>query len=203
MNLSLCVCIIQLMCISKSGRGWMRMRYFLAALPLFAAGTGWCADTSGTPDPLLDLFIQKGYVTQQEAAKVKAEADRLRTNELANASMPAPQWKINPGIKNMEIFGDVRLRYEDRSANDPTGGNIDYQRMRYAVRFGLRGSLLDDFYYGYSPGHISKSPLAFCHVRDFFRQRLSRALRQIHRRHQYRPGLHRLASAGLGGYHTR
>ncbi len=124
------------------------MRHLLALLPLVAAGNAWCADTAETPDPLLDLFIQKGYVTQQEAAKVKAEAEQMRTNELANTAMPAPQWKTNPAFKNIEIFGDVRLRYENRSANDPTGGNIDYQRMRYAVRFGLRGSLLDDFYYG-------------------------------------------------------
>ena len=124
----------------------MRVRHWLAVLPLVAAGQGWCADTAETPDPLMDLFIQKGYVTQQEAAKVKAEADRMRTNELTNASLPAPG--RSPGFKSIEIFGDVRLRYEDRSANDPTGGNIDYQRMRYAVRFGLRGGLPGDVYYG-------------------------------------------------------
>src|SRR5208282_784001 len=30
----------------------------------------------------------------------------------------------------------------------PKGGNIDLRRMRYSVRVGLRGEVLDDFYYG-------------------------------------------------------
>ena len=48
----------------------------------------------------------------------------------------------------MQLFGDVRLRYEDRSALDPAGNRIDLQRFRYAVRVGLQGDLFDQFYYG-------------------------------------------------------
>jgi len=107
-----------------------------------------CANPSDADDPLLDLFIQKGFVTRQEAEKVKAEAEAMRTNELTNASSPPSQWKISKGIKNVELFGDIRLRYEDRSAEDSAGNNIDLQRFRYAVRLGLRGEVFDDFYYG-------------------------------------------------------
>jgi Putative porin len=117
-------------------------------LVVSAASRGWCADAPDSHDPLLDLFIKKGFVTQQEAEKVKAEADYNRTNGLAG-SMPMPsKWKISDGVKSVELFGDVRLRYESRSAEDPSGGHIDLDRLRYSVRLGLRGDAFDDFYYG-------------------------------------------------------
>jgi len=47
------------------------------------------------------------------------------------------------------LFGDLRGRYEDREAKDPTGGRIDLQRMRFALRLGLRGEADDNFYYGF------------------------------------------------------
>ena len=124
------------------------MKNFLIAASVLMAGSGWAAEADTTSDPLMNLFIEKGYVTQQEAAKVKAEAERLRTNELAAAALPVSRWKIDPGVKNMELFGDVRLRYEGRKATDPAGGSIELNRLRYAVRFGLRGEAFDDFYYG-------------------------------------------------------
>ena len=98
------------------------------------------------PDPLLDLFVKKGFVTQDEADKVKAEADAMRTNEIAQ--LPASKWKINNAIKGVELFGDLRLRYENRYATDPGGGSVELNRLRYAVRLGLRGDIYDNFYYG-------------------------------------------------------
>ncbi len=92
-------------------------------------------------------MIQKGMVTQEEAQKVRAEADALRTNELATAMPPIPKWKISDAIKNIELFGDARLRYEHRQANVPDG-RIELDRGRYALRLGLRGDAFDDFYYG-------------------------------------------------------
>jgi Putative porin len=109
---------------------------------------GWCSDSTNTTDPLLDLFIKKGFVTQQEAEQVEAEAAFNRTNQFANVPAPSSQWKITKGIQKVELFGDVRLRYEDRYAADPFGNSIDLQRWRYSVRVGLRGEAFDDFYYG-------------------------------------------------------
>jgi hypothetical protein len=100
-------------------------------------------------DPILDLFVQKGFVTQQEADKVKAEAEALRTNEMQMPQMPESKWNIGKGFKNVELYGDVRLRYEDRKASDTAENGLELQRWRYAVRFGLRGDLFDDFYYGF------------------------------------------------------
>jgi hypothetical protein len=143
--------------IIKTNRRAAGLMGLTVMLGVFGAARAWGAETSdtsnsGSSDPLLDLFIKKGFVTKEEAEKVKAEADFNRTNGLANY-LPAPsKWKISDGIKNMELFGDIRVRYEDRSAEAPqigkTTGKIDLQRERYAVRLGLRGDAFDNFYYG-------------------------------------------------------
>jgi len=128
--------------------GWIKS--LLIILAGVVAGRSWGSDSpAASTDPLLNLFIEKGYVTQEEAAKVKAEAEQLSTNEAANVSMPASNWKVNAGVKNLELFGEAKLRYEDRSANDPGGNVIDQQRMRYALKFGLKGNLFDDFNFGF------------------------------------------------------
>jgi hypothetical protein len=88
-------------------------------------------------------------ITQDEAARVQSQVDALHTNSVGPAAAATDsRWKISPGFKDMEIFGEVRLRYEDRSASDPKGGNVDLNRLRYSVRLGLRGDLYDDYYYG-------------------------------------------------------
>jgi hypothetical protein len=112
--------------------------------PIFI-GKSFAADNSG--DPVLDLLLEKGIISDAEAAKVKAALAERGSN--APPQMPASKWLISKGVKDVELFGDVRLRYEDRNATDPTGGRIELNRLRYALRFGLRGDAFDDFYYGF------------------------------------------------------
>jgi hypothetical protein len=112
-------------------------------LALFALATAACAQSS---DPLLNLFIKKGYVTQDEADKVKAELEASRTN---NADVSLTKWKISNGVKTAELFGDIRLRFEDRQVQTLANGKVDLGRFRYALRLGLRGDLVDNFYYGF------------------------------------------------------
>ena len=162
---------------SGDGTGWQNARLGTQNPPALRAGTaqrtvpthqdgksllGWAlvcaiiglgsnpvkaADTTPTADPVLSLMLEKGMVTEAEAARVQAQVDARRTNQ--TAVFPESKWKISEGIKSIELFGDVRLRYEDRMANDPTGNSIHLQRERYALRFGLKGEALDDFYYGF------------------------------------------------------
>ena len=116
---------------------------------------------SSAPDPLLDLFVKKGFVTQQEAEQVEAEASSMRTNNAQEmATMPSSPWQISKAIKSVEFYGDARMRYEDRYAADPANNSIDLQRFRYSLRFGLRGDLFDDFYYGFrlDTGSNPRSP---------------------------------------------
>lgn len=74
----------------------------------------------------------------------------------------ADKWKLSTPITELEIFGDVRLRYENRSGQTDDdsplaaraagiAGHDDWQdreRERYRLRLGLRGTLLDDWFFG-------------------------------------------------------
>jgi hypothetical protein len=100
-------------------------------------------------DPLLDLMIQKGMITQEEAKKVQAEADAYRTNEIKHAmSSMSSKWDINKAVKKLELYGDVRVRYESREAITPIDDRMELDRFRYALRVGLRGDLFEDVYFG-------------------------------------------------------
>ncbi len=112
------------------------------------ASTNATAFNASAPDPVLSLLVEKGMITEQEAARAQAQADAMRTNEISELRESDSQWKISKAVKNIELLGDVRLRYEDRSSTAPTGGSIDLNRFRFAIRLGLRGEAFDDFYYG-------------------------------------------------------
>jgi Putative porin len=64
------------------------------------------------------------------------------------------KWKLFPAITELELFGDVRLRYEYRGGrlpgDDPNNPNDWYEkeRERYRLRLGLRGTVLDDWFFG-------------------------------------------------------
>jgi hypothetical protein len=74
----------------------------------------------------------------------------------------ADKWKLSTSISELEIYGDVRLRYQynggetkDRGPVAAPGAGIagtnDWQereRERYRLRLGLRGTLLDDWFFG-------------------------------------------------------
>src|SRR4029077_13257025 len=73
----------------------------------------------------------------------------------------ADKWKLSTSITEMELYGDLRLRYEYRGGRTddtpvaPPGpgvaGTHDWQgreRERYRLRLGLRGTLLDDWFFG-------------------------------------------------------
>ena len=73
----------------------------------------------------------------------------------------ADKWKLSTSITEMELYGDVRLRYAyngGRTDNTPVAppgpgiaGTNDWQereRERYRLRLGLRGTLLDDWFFG-------------------------------------------------------
>lgn len=68
--------------------------------------------------------------------------------EAQTNGVPVSKWKLNDAFKNIELFGDLRFRFEHREA-ETVGSESGYrERYRYSVRIGLRGDLYDDFYYG-------------------------------------------------------
>ncbi len=99
---------------------------------------------------LIDKLEQKGILTADEAKELRAETEAAQTN-LLNSALMASKWKLADSIKNMQLFGDLRFRYEYRSTENAPGASpetYDRERMRYALRFGIRGDLFDDFSYG-------------------------------------------------------
>ena len=114
----------------------------LTALATIAATTQAPGQSA---EALINKLIQKGVLTENEGKELLTETD---TN-LVSAS----KWRLSEAIKNVTLFGDVRFRYEYRGAdNAPNSGSKtdDYyrERFRYAARFGLKGDLYDNFYYG-------------------------------------------------------
>lgn len=125
----------------------LRLSSIIGALVFPAALLALHARCQDPSDPVLDLLLQKGIVTDAEVQKAKADAERIRTNLMVMPPIES-KWKINDAIKNIELFGDLRLRYEYRQATTPDSSRLELDRYRYAVRIGLRGDAFDDFYYG-------------------------------------------------------
>jgi len=107
------------------------------------------AGPQSTDDALINKLEQKGILTADEAKDLRSESAASDTN-LVN-SISASRLKLPDALKSMQLFGDVRFRYEYRSANNSIGaspGTYALERNRYAVRLGVRGDLFDDFNYG-------------------------------------------------------
>ena len=125
-------------------------RLTLAAAALFFALTG-------TPAPaqeagaLLDLLVKKHIINDQEAEEVRAELVK------ESASSAAGKWKLSSPITEIELYGDARLRYEYRGGElpdhfkfgqDNQNDWVERKRQRYRLRLGLRGTVLDDWFFG-------------------------------------------------------
>ena len=117
-------------------------------MSIAALGIALLTAAGQTPsaESLVNKLVQKGILTEAEAKELLSEG--TSTNAPA-----ASKWKLSDSIKSIGLYGDVRFRYEYRSADNApgsgaSGDTYERDRFRYAVRLGLRGDLFDDFYYG-------------------------------------------------------
>src|SRR5256714_8333827 len=62
---------------------------------------------------LLDLLVKKKLITDQEAEEVRGELTREA------ATTAAGKWKISAPINEIELYGDMRGRYEQRQGTTP------------------------------------------------------------------------------------
>ena len=102
-----------------------------------------------TADALINKLEQKGILSADEARDVRTESAASETNCVNQ--LPASKWKLADSIRSIGLYGDFRLRYEYRGVDNAVGTSPDTfyrERMRYALRAGLRGDLYDDFSYG-------------------------------------------------------
>ena len=100
-------------------------------------------------DFLANKLVEKGVLTVDEVRVLKAQSEAARTNQVSE--LPASKWKLADSIQSIGLYGDLRLRYEYRGVDNSAGASPDTfyrERMRYALRVGLRGDLYDDFSYG-------------------------------------------------------
>ena len=124
-----------------------KVAIFAGAAALMALTPQTQAQTS--VDNLLNKLEQKGILTPNEARDLRAESDEEATNQMNN--LPASKWKISDSIKSIQLFGDLRLRYEYRGVDNIPGAEratFYRERFRYALRIGIHGDLFDNFHYG-------------------------------------------------------
>ncbi|HJP97140.1 MAG TPA: putative porin, partial [Rhodanobacteraceae bacterium] len=81
-----------------------------------------------------------------QALKEATEAEQEQKSRTAAAA----SLKVPEVLKSMELYGDLRLRYENRIARaaSDTATSEERQRWRYAFRVGVRGDVNPDFFYG-------------------------------------------------------
>ena len=123
-----------------------RIVFVVMTVSLFFGAAAARAQDSGA---LLDLLVKKNLITDQEAEDVRADLVK------ENAATSAGKLKLSTPITEIELYGDTRVRYEVRSGQtgapdtiNPTGDTYQRNRMRYRLRIGLRGTVLDDWFFG-------------------------------------------------------
>ncbi len=87
---------------------------------------------------------------------------KLRGENRSAEKSAADKWKLIHVLTEMELYGDIRLRYQynggETNSTSPVtsphagvAGTNDWQereRERYRLRLGLRGTLMDDWFFG-------------------------------------------------------
>jgi hypothetical protein len=120
--------------------------FVVTAVSLLLSAAAARAQDSGA---LLDLLVKKGLITDQEAEDVRADLVK------ESASTSAGKLKLSTPVTELEIYGDARVRYEVRTAKtgepntlDSSSDSTQRNRARYRLRIGLRGTLVDDWFFG-------------------------------------------------------
>jgi hypothetical protein len=144
-----------------------------AGAALASAPSAYAQQANTTFDGLLEKLKDKGVLTQDEYDALKAareeEIQQQRVDRRARAlkeakaaeqdekekeaAAKATKFDVNPAIRSIQLFGDVRTRFESRTGRTDAVGATAAQeqgreRERYAVRLGIRGDLTDRWYYG-------------------------------------------------------
>jgi hypothetical protein len=134
----------------------MQLRRLIGALATLYTATFLSASPVHAQDTaLLDALVKKGVLSNQEAQDIEAQDEKEYNTTAASKII------LSSSIKNITFYGDLRLRYELRDGSTPagatgTGGALlthgdseDDNRWRYRLRFGVKGNLYDNFFFGF------------------------------------------------------
>ena len=160
-----------------------------AALCVALGGTVARAQDAGA---LLDLMVKKRLITDQEAEEVRSELVK------ESASTAAGKWKLSTPITEIELYGDVRLRYEYRGGRLPSNNRAISVRITQMIGMSAIvndiASALASVAHWLMIGFLGsdwKRVTTPLHERDF-RSGLSRPIRKIRRRSLCGSGIFRL-----------
>jgi hypothetical protein len=146
----------------------------LAAQPLWAQTSSDSNEIQELKREVAELKQEVSSLKKHEAPEPKVTAEGPTKTEIVydgktyvEKTVPlekssADKWKLSTSITEMEIYGDVRLRYQynggetkDRGPVASPGAGVagtndwlERERERYRLRLGLRGTLLDDWFFG-------------------------------------------------------
>jgi hypothetical protein len=133
----------------------MKLKTLLFGVIAFCAATFMPVQPIHAQDSaLLDALVKKGVLSDQEAEDIRAQ------DEKDYSMTAASKISLASSIKTITFYGDLRLRYEMRDGTTPagftgSGGKLltsadseDDNRWRYRLRFGLKGTLYDNFFFG-------------------------------------------------------
>ena len=106
-----------------------------------------------TDSALLDALVKKGVLSDQEAEDIRSDEEK------DYSSTAASKINLSTSIKTITFYGDLRLRYELRDGTTPSGvtgqggtiagaGSQDRNAWRYRLRFGFKGDIFDNWFYG-------------------------------------------------------
>src|SRR3954467_6115181 len=86
----------------------MLRNYFVLVAVAAGLAAGPIVARAQDAGALLDLLVKKKLITDQEAEEVRGEL----TREAATSA--AGKWKLSAPITEVELYGDMRVRYEQR-----------------------------------------------------------------------------------------
>ncbi len=125
----------------------MRMKCLKTMAMVLGMGvalSGFTRARAEEPNAILDLLESKGLITHEEAEKAKKYYDQQQ----ATAVVKDSKLKVGSWLDKVELYGDARLRYEWRTG-EVARDNTDRDRFRFRLRFGLKGTYADNFFYGF------------------------------------------------------
>ncbi len=125
-----------------------KFTFALTAASLALSGLTARADD----DALLNLLVKKHIISAQDASQVRSELDKKAAQEVSSNS--SDKLKLSAPLTELEIYGDARVRYEVRNGQtanpdfiNPNNDTYQRNRARYRLRLGLRGKLIDNFFF--------------------------------------------------------
>ena len=117
----------------SSGRNKFGIKAWLISAALTALANQANAQSA---DSLIETLVDKGILTVGEAQELRDQADNdFKTTFQSKTGMP--DW-----VTGYKVSGDFRGRFDQVTSENNL--NNDRARLRYRLRFGVAGNMLDN-----------------------------------------------------------